>query len=140
MINENTSYTSNRNLDRKNLLTYFLVGGGIGAAVALLFAPKAGSKLRGEIADVTKRGFDATKEKATELRAQSATALGTIREKADALYGYASSRIGKAEEALDLSFESAPVESNVTEMPKLADNAATPANGKTGHRKASGIM
>jgi len=32
-------------------LTYFLAGAGIGAVIALLFAPKAGRELRGDIAD-----------------------------------------------------------------------------------------
>ena len=30
-------------------LSYLLIGGGIGAGLALLFAPKAGSELRGDI-------------------------------------------------------------------------------------------
>ncbi len=36
---------------------YFLVGAGIGAITALLFAPKAGSELRSEIADGTRKGL-----------------------------------------------------------------------------------
>src|SRR5438477_507265 len=32
-------------------LTYLLIGGGIGAVIALLFAPKSGQELRGAIAD-----------------------------------------------------------------------------------------
>lgn len=39
-------------------LVYFLIGAGIGAVTALLFAPKAGSELRSEIADATKKGLD----------------------------------------------------------------------------------
>ena len=31
-------------------LTYLLIGGGIGAVIALLFAPKSGQELRGDIA------------------------------------------------------------------------------------------
>ena len=45
-------------------LTYLLVGGGIGAILALLFAPKSGEELRGDIADVTRKGI----EKSTSLR------------------------------------------------------------------------
>ena len=40
-------------------LTYFLLGGTVGALVALLFAPKAGRELRGDIADVTRKGLTA---------------------------------------------------------------------------------
>ena len=32
-------------------LTYLLIGGGIGAVIALLFAPKSGTELRGDIAN-----------------------------------------------------------------------------------------
>lgn len=39
-------------------LVYFLIGAGIGAVTAMLFAPKAGSELRSEIADVTRKGLD----------------------------------------------------------------------------------
>jgi len=39
-------------------LIYFLVGAGIGAVTALLFAPKAGSELRADIADATRRSVD----------------------------------------------------------------------------------
>ena len=41
-----------------NKLTYLLIGGGIGAVLALLFAPKSGQELRGDIADATRKGID----------------------------------------------------------------------------------
>ena len=37
-------------------LTYLLIGAGIGATLALLFAPKAGRELRRDIADVSRKG------------------------------------------------------------------------------------
>lgn len=39
-------------------LVYFLIGVGIGAVTTSLFAPKAGSELRSEIADATRSGVD----------------------------------------------------------------------------------
>ena len=39
-------------------LVYFLVGAGIGAITALLFAPKSGSELRSDLADATRKGLD----------------------------------------------------------------------------------
>jgi gas vesicle protein len=70
-------------------LIYFLIGAGIGAITALLFAPKAGAELRSELADATKKGLDYARdtgrdlgERATEYyhtgveRASDATARG----------------------------------------------------------------
>ncbi|MFN7927242.1 MAG: YtxH domain-containing protein [Blastocatellia bacterium] len=45
-------------------LVYFLIGAGMGALAALLFAPKAGSELRADIADVTRRGVDQARDQA----------------------------------------------------------------------------
>ena len=138
---DNYSYTSNTNGSSavKTGLAYFLIGGGIGAVAALLFAPKAGTELRGELADVTKRGLDATREKATELRAHSSEALGTLREKADEIYQYASTRLGKSQEALDLAtFETAMAEENVRPISDHSEGPTT-APRATG-RKPSSIM
>ncbi len=49
-------------------LTYLLIGGGIGAVLALLFAPKSGEELRGDIADVTRKGIEKSKETAAQLQ------------------------------------------------------------------------
>jgi gas vesicle protein len=48
-------------------LIYFLVGAGIGAITALLFAPKAGSELRADIADATRRSMDAARDTGRQL-------------------------------------------------------------------------
>ncbi len=48
-------------------LTYLLIGGGIGAILALLFAPKSGQELRGDIADATRKGIDRSREAAQHL-------------------------------------------------------------------------
>lgn len=48
-------------------LVYFLIGAGIGAVTALLFAPKAGSELRSEIADATKKGLDLARDTGRDL-------------------------------------------------------------------------
>lgn len=81
-------------------LTYFLVGGGIGAVIALLFAPKSGSEIRGEIADVTRKGYDATLEKAIELKARSAAAIGSAKDKAAEVYDSAFANPNKGAEDL----------------------------------------
>ncbi len=48
-------------------LVYFLIGAGIGAITALLFAPKAGSELRSDIADATRKGLDYARDTGRDL-------------------------------------------------------------------------
>lgn len=74
-------------------IAYFLIGGGIGAAVALLFAPKSGSEFRGEIVDVTRKGYDLALEKADELKAKSADAFEFAKEKAVNAYDIAFAKL-----------------------------------------------
>jgi len=52
-------------------LTYLLIGGGIGAATALLFAPKSGSDMRHDISDATRKGYDGTRDLAKRVKEQS---------------------------------------------------------------------
>lgn len=49
-------------------VNYFLVGLGIGSAVAILFAPKSGKETREYIANKTKEANEYTRKKAQELR------------------------------------------------------------------------
>ena len=88
-------------------LTFLLIGAGIGATLALLFAPKKGSELRGDIADYTKRGLDAANEGARRLgeragevyeegRTYAIDAYGTAREKVGGAYGTAREKVGGA--------------------------------------------
>src|SRR3954467_10360367 len=70
-------------------LTYLLIGGGIGAIIALLFAPKSGTELRGDIADVTRKGIDRSREGARYIGDKAGEYYGTAREKAGDWYGTA---------------------------------------------------
>lgn len=67
-------------------LTYLLVGGGIGAVIALLFAPKSGVELRGDIADATRKGIEKGRETATQLQEKAGEYYEVSREKANELY------------------------------------------------------
>lgn len=67
-------------------LTYLLVGGGIGAVIALLFAPKSGTELRGDIADATRKGIEKGKETATQLQERAGEYYEVGREKATEYY------------------------------------------------------
>ncbi len=78
-------------------LTYLLVGGGIGAILALLFAPKSGVELRGDIADVTRKGIEKSKETAAQLQERAGDYYEVSREKATEYYQTA------AEKAAELS-------------------------------------
>jgi gas vesicle protein len=67
-------------------LTYLLVGGGIGAILALLFAPKSGEELRGDIADATRKGIEKSKEAAAQLQERAGEYYEVGRERASELY------------------------------------------------------
>src|SRR5919206_2403124 len=69
-------------------LTCFLLGGAVGALAALLFAPKSGRELRGDIADATRQGVDRARDKANEYYEVS-------RERATELYSNASAKAGE---------------------------------------------
>ena len=99
-------------------LTYLLVGGGIGAILALLFAPKSGQELRGDIADVTRKGIEKSKEtaalvgekagdyyevsrdKATEFYQTAQEKAGELKDKAGELIDKAGDLTGKAKDAV----------------------------------------
>jgi gas vesicle protein len=73
-------------------LVFLGVGAAIGATLALLFAPKKGSELRDEIADTARKGYDATLEKATELKDQSLKAVQVVKDKAGAVIDLAADK------------------------------------------------
>lgn len=80
--------------DVSTRLTYLLIGGGIGAILALLFAPKSGQELRGDIADVTRKGIDRTRETATQLGTKAGEYYEATRDRASDLYSAAADRAG----------------------------------------------
>lgn len=67
-------------------LTYLLIGGGIGAVIALLFAPKSGHELRGDIADATRKGIDRSREAAHQIGERAGEYYQTGRERAGEYY------------------------------------------------------
>ena len=81
--------------DNDNLstrLTYLLIGGGIGAVIALLFAPKSGQELRGDLADATRKGIDKSREAAQQLGERAGEYYESTRERAGELYNQAATR------------------------------------------------
>jgi gas vesicle protein len=76
-------------------LTYLLIGGGIGAILALLFAPKSGQELRGDIADATRKGIDRSREAAQQLGDRAGEYYEATRNRAGELYSQAAERVGE---------------------------------------------
>ena len=74
-------------------LTYLLIGGGIGAILALLFAPKSGHELRGDIADATRKGLDRSREAAQQLGDRAGEYYEATRARAGELYSQAAERV-----------------------------------------------
>ena len=79
-------------------LTYLLIGGGIGAVIALLFAPKSGQELRGDIADATRKGIEKSKEAAAQLQDRAGEYYEVTRDKAGELYQTAQDKANELSE------------------------------------------
>jgi gas vesicle protein len=91
--------------DVSTRLTYLLIGGGIGAVLALLFAPKSGTELRGDIADVTRKGVDRTREVGGQLGARAGEYYESASAKAGELAGVARDTVARRGEHLSAAIE-----------------------------------
>lgn len=80
-------------------LTYLLIGGGIGALLALLFAPKSGQELRGDIADVTRKGIDKSRETAAQLGSRAGEYYEATKDRAAGIYSGATDKAGEYADA-----------------------------------------
>ena len=76
-------------------LTYLLIGGGIGAILAHLFAPTSGQELRGDIADATRKGIDRSREAAQQLGDRAGEYYEATRTRAGELYSQAADRVSE---------------------------------------------
>ena len=72
-------------------LLYLLIGGGIGAGVALLFAPTSGRELRTGISDVVTDGYARTVETANQFKARGEEYYEAAKETGNELLGFVSS-------------------------------------------------
>ena len=106
-------------------LVYFLIGAGIGAVTAMLFAPKAGSELRSDIADATRKGLDYARDTGRDLGERATDYYHT-----------------GVERAADLSTRSKEAVGDLTQRGKdlihnqKAQFAAAIEAGKQGYREA----
>lgn len=120
----------------KSNLTYLLIGGGIGATLALLFAPKSGADLRSDISDLGRKGYDETLELASNLKDHSTDLFHSLKEKTDKVYDLAAAKLSRAG---DLSgADETPGEVINGEIRAAADRPASRSTG-TG-RKSSDIF
>jgi len=76
-------------------LTFLLAGAGIGAVIALLFAPKSGVELREDIADASRKGLEKGKETAAQLQERAGEYYEATREKASDLLETAQGKAGE---------------------------------------------
>lgn len=111
-------------------LSYLLIGGGIGALLALLFAPKSGEELRGDIADATRKGIDKTKEAAAQFQEKAGEYYEVSREKANELYSNAQDKAGQLyssaqEKATDLAEKAKERAGEIGEKAKEAASRTT---------------
>ena len=98
-MKQNTNYAiENRNVPAapsyRGGLGYLVIGGSIGAVLALLFAPKPGRQLRSDIADVSRKGLETARDTARVVNEKTGEITHALKDKADAVYGLASRKLG----------------------------------------------
>jgi gas vesicle protein len=102
-------------------LTYLLIGGGIGAILALLFAPKSGQELREDIADVTRKGLEKSKQTANQLQERAGEYYEVTRDRANELIeqgkGKANELYSQAQDKAEEIAEKAKATANSTANP-----------------------
>ena len=113
-------------------LTYLLIGGGIGAVIALLFAPKSGTELREDISVATKKGIEKSKETAALVGEKAGDYYEVTREKANELYSTAQDKAGELystaqEKAGDLSEKARGLTGKAKEVAAGATNPISEA-------------
>ncbi|HYP53962.1 MAG TPA: YtxH domain-containing protein [Pyrinomonadaceae bacterium] len=112
--------------DLSTRLTYFVIGGTVGAIVALLFAPKSGRELRGDIADATRKSVDRTRETATQLGSRAGEYYDVAANKAGELAASAREAATRRGEHLSAAIE-AGRRAYEDEKRRTASDALSPA-------------
>ena len=79
----------------------FLLGGAIGAIIALLYAPKSGKEMREDIRRGAGELYDDASEKAREFRDKAEEVVADARRQAEALRAQAEAKIAEARAKAD---------------------------------------
>ncbi|HMF57343.1 MAG TPA: YtxH domain-containing protein [Pyrinomonadaceae bacterium] len=115
--------------DALNKLTFLLIGGGIGAILALLFAPKSGEELRQDIADATRKSVDSARDTANQLGSRAGEYYEATRERAGELAqtarDAATRRTGTISAAIEAGKQAYRDEKRKTELSGRTDIAPT---------------
>lgn len=96
---------AHKDADLSTRLAYLVIGGTVGAVVALLFAPKSGRELREDLADVTRKGVDGARETATQVGAKAGEYYEVAAGKAGELAGAAREAAARRGENLSAAIE-----------------------------------
>ena len=121
------------------VILYLLLGGGIGAVLALLFAPKTGKDMRGEIGSAAQKGWDKTGEYAAHIGDKAQTIYQDTKNKAGEFYDAAKQKFDSAtasimetvgEDATALELEGEQVLSSVIEPVKTPFDSENKPEGE----------
>lgn len=101
-MKSDNEYYENEDSDRGGFTTGLLVGAVVGAAIALLFAPKSGEQTRQQLKDLADQQKDNLKNEWEKTKDKVATAVDNVREKADLAAQHAENTVDTyAEKAMD---------------------------------------
>jgi gas vesicle protein len=117
-------------------LVYFLIGAGIGAITALLFAPKAGSELRSDIAERTKKGLDYARDTGRDLSDRASEYYHTGVERAQQFGTRVRDDVGELTERVKEDVGDLAERSRDVINRQKAQFAAAIEAGKQGYREA----
>lgn len=81
-------------------LAFLLLGGGVGATIALLFAPKPGNELRQDIAEAASKSYEESLEAAERLKLRTAEYYQNVKEKSGEILDVVGARVSTVKEEL----------------------------------------
>jgi gas vesicle protein len=114
-------------------ITYFAIGALIGAAAALLFAPKSGRELREDLADATRKGVDRARETGSQISTRAGeyyeTATSRAGELASGVREAASRRGERLSAAVEAGKQAYREEKRRTDVPAGDDGPLALENG-----------
>lgn len=122
MINNGAEAQSNYK-SAGNSLMYLLIGGGIGATLGLLFAPKPGKELRQDVSEGVKYGLETANEKVSLLKETAGEKVSQLKETAGDYYQKAQGKVSEFYQGA-----SKTVNDGTEEAKDLADQALSQAN------------